>query len=133
MKPEGVSQSGRAYRIAICDDKKFEVSEIKLFLSSRGFYVQVFENARLLVDHVKRLPGDFDLLVLDIVMPVLDGFAAFHELRQTGRFPRTMFISVENTPAVIRHLLESGAADYVVRPFTKEALVERMKKVLSRG
>jgi len=132
MKPDGVSSTGRAYRLAICDDKKFEVSDLKLFLSSRGFFVQSFENARLLVEHVKKLPGDFDLILLDIVMPVLDGFAAFHEMRETGRMPKIMFISVENTPAVMRSLLEAGAVDYLTRPFTKEVLVDRIKRAVAR-
>jgi len=132
MKPDGVSSTGRAYRLAICDDKKFEVSDLKLFLSSRGFFVQSFENARLLVEQVKKLPGDFDLILLDIVMPVLDGFAAFHEMRETGRMPKIMFISVENTPAVMRSLLEAGAVDYLTRPFTKEVLVDRIKRAVAR-
>lgn len=132
MKPEGVSPGGRPYRIAICDDRKFDVSELKLFLSSRGFYVQSFENGRQLADHVKSRPGDFDLILLDIVMPVLDGYAAFFEMKDTGRMPRVVFFSVENTPAVIRHVLENGASDYVTRPCKKEDLLERIKPVLGK-
>ncbi len=133
MKPDGVAPSGKAYRIAICDDKKFEVSDWKLFLGSRGFYVQSFENALDLVAHVKKLPGDFDLVILDIVMPVLDGYAAFHELKSSGRLPKVMFISVENTPAVVRSLIEAGAVDFLARPVTKDTLLERIKRAVGRG
>jgi len=132
MRPDGVSPGGRPYRIAICDDRKFDVSELKLFLSSRGFYVQSFENGRLLADHVKGKPGDFDLVILDIAMPVLDGYAAFFEMRDSGRMSKILFYSVENTPAVIRHVLENGASDYVTRPCKKEDLLERIKTVVAK-
>ena len=132
MKPDGVAPTGKAYRIALCDDKKFDVSDWKLFLGSRGFYVQSFENALELVAAVRKLPGDFDLIVLDLVMPVLDGYAAFFEMKASGRMPKVMFVSVENTPTVVRSLIEAGAADYLARPFTKDVLLERIKKVLAR-
>lgn len=132
MRPDGVSPGGRPYRLAICDDKKFEVSELKLFLSSRGFYVQSFENGRQLVDHVSAKPGDFDLIILDISMPVLDGYAAFFEMKDSGRMPKILFYSVENTQAVVRHVIENGASDYVTRPCKKEDLLERIKTVVGK-
>ena len=130
---EGVSRDGRRFRVIIADDDQAEAGSLASFLQSSGFeQPAIVENGRALVNAVRGAKEPPDLILLDIIMPVLDGFAAFWELKQFPETPPVIFLSVENSVAVVKYLLENGAADYITRPLNRAKLMERVGKVLDR-
>ena len=131
---EGVGPDGRAFRVIIADDDATEAGNLARLLETLGFDEPlIVGNGRALVTAVRSAKEPPDLILLDIIMPVLDGFAAFWELKQLPRTPPIIFVSVENSVAVVKYLLENGAADYITRPLNRSKLLERMSKVLGRG
>ena len=120
-------------RVLICDDKNFEALEYRQILESRKIKVlQVFSNGHDLLDWVRKHPKEADVVLLDIIMPVVDGYAAFHELRRLAPELKVIFISVENSAPLIKTVLSMGALDFITRPIKRDALAERVLKALRR-
>jgi DNA-binding NarL/FixJ family response regulator len=130
---EGIGPNGKPYRIVICDDRRLEVQQIKQFLESKRFQiVQTFENGRQLVEWWKTHKGEVDLIVLDIIMPVLDGYAALWEMKEAGPIPRLVFVSVENTATLIKDVMMQGALDYLPKPLKRDVVIERVAKAVRK-
>ncbi len=126
-------KTGKAFRVLICDDNEPEAHALKQLLLTHGYIVPATPvDGRELVTWLRKNPGEADLVLLDIIMPRLDGFAAFWEIKQLKPFPRIVFMSAENSSAVIRHVLENGAYDYVTKPINRVKLLDRVKVAVRR-
>ncbi len=95
---------GQPFRGIICEDKKAEAMKMRQILESRGYEIlAVAENGRELMNLLNgEHKGKVDFVLLDIIMPVLDGYAAFTEIRDAGIPVRVLFVTVENSRAVMR-------------------------------
>ena len=125
---------GQPFRGIICEDKKQEAMKLRQVLESRGYGVlAVVENGRELMKLLNgELKGKADFVLLDIIMPVLDGFAAFHEIRD-GKIPvRVIFVSVENSKAVMENVLRLGASGYITKPLDRDTILQKLDEALSR-
>ncbi len=124
---------GRPYQALICEDKKQEAQRLRQILESRGYHVvDVAENGRDLLRMLEEHRGKIDFVMLDIIMPVLDGYAAFHEMIEQKHSVRTIFLSVENSKAVIESLLRLGAAEYITKPFDRDSVLQKVEKALTK-
>lgn len=117
------------YKILICDDEKDIVSALKIYLTSEGYECYTAYNGREAVDVVKNL--DVHLVLLDIMMPTLDGVSALAEIRQLSNIP-VIFLTAksEDTDKILG--LNVGADDYVTKPFNPVELIARVKSALRR-
>ncbi len=111
--------------ILIAEDEQRIASFIDKGLSANGFAVTTVADGRSAYEYV--LTGNFDLMILDIGLPEMDGFEVLRRLRAEGhRVPvivLTARSSVRDTVAV----LEGGADDYVAKPFRFEELLARVR------
>jgi two-component system, OmpR family, response regulator MtrA len=99
-------------------------------LERAGFRVEcVGDGAAALLAVAERHP---DLVILDVMLPVLDGFAVCHEIRQRSSLPVLMLTARTGTEDVVRGL-ELGADDYVTKPFEPTELVARVHALLRRA
>src|SRR5215467_1122378 len=80
----------------------------------------------------KALDGDFDLVLLDVMMPGLDGFEILHQLRRRSQIPVIM-LTARIAQADRIAGLEAGADDYLPKPFGPEELLARIRAVLRRA
>lgn len=119
-------------RFIICDDQKLRVQEIRQILGSNPRYhvMETFANGRDVADWVKRNPGKADVLFLDIIMPVMDGYAAFFEIHAADPALKVIFISIENSPPLVKDLLSHGAAGFVPKPVDREKVNAAIVKAL---
>jgi DNA-binding response OmpR family regulator len=112
-------------RILIAEDEARIASFLEKGLRANGFTTTVIEDGREALDLAAS--GDFDLLILDVGLPGLDGFSVLRELRGRGRRLPVVILtardSVEDTVAG----LEGGADDYVPKPFRFEELLARVR------
>lgn len=126
----GISPSGRPFTVIITESSKFQSKQLQQILESEGYQVVgVAETGKELIDLYKK-NKQVDLITMEIFLPVMDGYAAFWELKELGVIPRVLFISEENTPTVIKSLLDAGAMDYVVKPIKREKILEKVKEVM---
>ena len=115
--------------ILVVDDEKNIVQLARLYLNNEGFRVEAAHDGKQALEKVKAVRPD--LVVLDIMMPEMDGLAVCRELRKTSNVP--VIILTARGDDVDRIVgLELGADDYVTKPFNPRELVARVKAVLRR-
>lgn len=111
-------------------DDDVNISElVKLYFEKEGFVVTTFDNGKDALDSVKKQAPD--LIVLDIMMPIIDGYEVLKELRKVSRIPVIMLTAKGETFDKVLGL-ELGADDYLVKPFEAKELLARVKAVLRR-
>lgn len=122
-------RSNRDISILLVDDDADLRSLMSEFFSEHGYQVTVApDGARGL--ELARQP-QFDLVILDVMMPALDGFAVLEQLRKTSKVPVIMLTARTETASRI-HGLESGADDYLPKPFDPQELLARVRAILRR-
>ncbi len=117
------------YRILVCDDEKDIVSALRICLKSEGYEVDSATNGKEAVQKCRN--GKYDLLLLDIMMPVMDGIAAMASIREFSNIP-ILLLTAKGEDADIIHGLNVGADDYVTKPFYPAELMARVRSQLRR-
>jgi signal transduction histidine kinase len=114
--------------ILIVDDEKINLDLTARVFRNRGFKVLTAANAPEALALVKG--NNPEIVVLDYMMPEMNGFSALKEIRQ--RFPATYVIILtgRGSERIAVELMKAGASDYIVKPFLNQDLVERVEKVL---
>ena len=117
-------------RILVADDDKNIRELIKLYLVKEGF--AVYEAADGAETIVKAQQANPDLLVLDLMMPVLDGVEVCRQIRRFSKLPIIMLTArAEDDDRILG--LETGADDYLTKPFNPRELIARINAVLRRS
>ena len=119
-------------RIVIIEDEKDIVELVSYTLRKEGFDVQGFGRGKEGLEHLRYKPAD--LVLLDILLPDLDGLEICKRLRGDERLKRIQVIFLTAKGEELDRVLglELGADDYVVKPFSPRELVARVKAVLRR-
>lgn len=103
-------------RIAIVDDEIDILESLEKFLLRSGkFEVEIFSNSSQALDNVKH--GTFDLLLLDIMMPQLDGMSFLKEVKNSNTSIKVIMMTAFSTQDKIVECRKLGAEDYVTKPF----------------
>ena len=106
-------------RILVVDDEPDIRNILHILLSSRGYEVDEAENGLRAVELVRAQP-DYDLIILDIMMPGMDGVAACTEIRQHSVAP-ILFLTAKAQPADMSDAYGSGGDDYLIKPAGRSA------------
>jgi two-component system copper resistance phosphate regulon response regulator CusR len=118
-------------KILIVEDEQKTGDYLKQGLSEAGF---VTDLARDGVDGLHlALTDDYDLVVLDVMLPKLDGWQVLRELRQKGKHLPVLFLTARDQVEDRVKGLEFGADDYLVKPFAFSELLARVRALLRRG
>lgn len=117
------------YNVLVCDDEKDIVSALKIYLTSEGHNVIEAYNGKEAVDIVEK--QEIHLVLMDIMMPVLDGIQAMVQIREISNVPVILLTAKsEDTDKVLG--LTVGADDYITKPFNPVELQARVKSQLRR-
>ena len=113
------------YNILICDDEKDIVSALKIYLEAEGYTTFTACNGLKALDVLRR--EKVHLVLLDVMMPEMDGIAALSRLREESNVPVILLTAKsEDTDKVLG--LNVGADDYVTKPFNPVELCARGRK-----
>ena len=115
--------------ILVCDDDREIVDAIKIYLSGEGFEVLTAYDGEEAIKLMAK--NRVDLLIIDIMMPVLDGIRATMKIRENSTVPIIM-LSAKSEDADKILGLNIGADDYLTKPFNPLELVARVKSQLRR-
>ena len=116
--------------ILVVDDEKNIVQLARLYLTNEGYRVETAFDGKQALERAKSVRPD--LIVLDIMMPEMDGLTVVQELRKTSKVPVIMLTARgEDIDRIVG--LEVGADDYMAKPFNPRELVARVKAVLRRS
>ena len=117
-------------KILIADDDKSIVELMRLYLEKEGYKCITAENGKIAL---KKFETDTpDLIILDIMMPEVDGWQVCREIRKSSNVPIIMLTAKGETFDKVLGL-ELGADDYMVKPFETKELIARIKAVLRRA
>lgn len=115
--------------ILVCDDDTAVHSSLGIYLEDNNYlYTSVFDGKESLN---QALSGNFDLIILDIMMPYFSGIEVCKEIRKASKVPIIMLTAKGEEIDVLLGL-ELGADDYIVKPFNPREVVARIKTVLRR-
>lgn len=116
-------------KILVVDDEKKIVDIVTAYLIAQKFEVEVaYSGTEALTKFYKWHPN---LVVLDLMLPDLDGNEVTRRIRQDSKTPIIMLTAKSSDESIVNGL-QSGADDYVVKPFSPRVVVERIKTVLRR-
>ena len=113
----------------VVDDERAIRRLLRMYLADAGFTVTEAPDGEQALEQVRR--GGIDLVLLDVMLPGMDGYEVCRRLRETGSLPVIM-ITARTDEANRITGLELGADDYVVKPFSPVEVVARVKAVLRR-
>jgi two-component system KDP operon response regulator KdpE len=126
-----MSASTRGPRsILVVDDEPHLVRAVRMYLELQGYAVFGAQSGEEALEAIRdRLP---DLVLLDVMLPGLDGFETLQQLRRVSNVPVIMLTSLAEEDQSV-HGLTLGADDYVAKPFSQKELVARVQAVLRRA
>lgn len=117
------------YRILVCDDDRDIVSALKIYLTAEGYEVLEAYNGKQALEAA--VSQEIHLILMDLMMPEMDGITATAKLRETSNIPIIMLTAKsEDGDKVLG--LNIGADDYITKPFNPIEVVARVKSHLRR-
>ena len=119
-----------AYHILVVDDEKLIVKGIKCSLEQDGMEVTAAYDGEEALQYIKE--GNFDLVVLDVMLPKMDGLQVCQQVREFSQIPIIMVTAKGEDMDKIMGL-EYGADDYITKPFNILELKARIKAILRRS
>lgn len=120
-------------RILLADDEEDIKTVVAMFLQTQGYEVVTAFDGLDALERAKE--QKFDLIILDIMMPVLDGFEVCKRLKEdesTKDIPVLMLSAAAHVESVNKGM-EAGARDYIIKPFEPDKLREKVEEVLAGG
>lgn len=115
--------------VMIVDDAAFMRMMLKDILTKNGYnVVGEAENGAIAVDKYGELNPD--LVIMDITMPEMDGLQAVREIRKRAPQARVIMCSAMGQQAMVIDAIQSGAKDFVVKPFQADRVIEAVSKAL---
>ncbi|CQR29389.1 DNA-binding response regulator in two-component regulatory system with CusS [Thiomonas arsenitoxydans] len=118
-------------KLLVIEDEAKTADYLRQGLSEAGFVVDLARNG--LDGHHLAMTGDHDLIVLDVMLPDVDGWRILHALREAGRDVPVLFLTARDSVEDRVKGLELGADDYLVKPFAFTELLARVRTLLRRG
>ena len=116
-------------RVMICDDAAFMRMMIKDILTKNGY--EIAAEAENGMKAVEKYPeARPDLVLMDITMPEMDGIEALKKIKEIDPGANVIMCSAMGQQAMVIEAIQSGAKDFIVKPFQAERVLEAVKKVV---
>ncbi|HXO39554.1 MAG TPA: response regulator transcription factor [Candidatus Acidoferrum sp.] len=119
-------------RILVVEDESHIAQGLRFNLEAEGHSVELAEDGEDALDRMLVKNQLFDLVLLDVMLPGKDGFTVAHELRQQQNFAPILMLTARGRPEDVLKGFESGADDYLTKPFNLDILVARIGGLLRR-
>lgn len=118
--------------ILVCDDSRTVRQQVVFVLTDEGHEVGEAENGEQGLERLSHC--QYDLIVLDMNMPKLDGFGFLENMRKTPGYEKTpvVMLTTENAVAKMQQAKDLGAVGWLVKPFQPDRLIMTVKKILGQ-
>jgi len=119
-------------RILVVEDETHLAEGLRFNLEAEGHSVQITDNGEEALVRLLEKNEDFDIVVLDVMLPGKDGFIVAQELRQARNYIPVLMLTARGRPEDVLNGFESGADDYLPKPFELSILMARITSLLRR-
>jgi DNA-binding response OmpR family regulator len=119
-------------RILVVEDEAHLAEGLRFNLEQEGYSVKVIGNGEEALERLSQNKDEFDALVLDVMLPGKDGFTVARTLRETKNFIPLLMLTARSRPEDVLQGFESGADDYLPKPFNLAILIARVGSLLRR-
>ena len=116
--------------ILLCEDEESLGMLVREYLQAKGYDAELYLDGE--AGYKAFVKGKYDMCLLDVMMPKMDGFTLARELRSINSEVPIMFLTAKNLKDDILEGFKLGADDYLTKPFSMEELVYRMEAILRR-
>ena len=117
-------------KILLCEDDESLGMLLREYLQAKGYDAELYPDGE--AGYKAFLKNTYDMCVLDVMMPKMDGFQLASEIRQVNQEIPIIFLTAKNLKEDIFDGFKIGADDYITKPFSMEELVLRMEAILRR-
>lgn len=115
-------------KILYVEDNQDTAEAVKIILNNAHFEVETASCGKDALEIAKK---HFDLVLLDIMLPDMSGWDIFEKLRKNSKVKFAFLSAIPVSVERMKELKKAGVSDYITKPFTKEDLIKRIKKMLS--
>ena len=119
-------------KILIVEDESHLAEGLKFNLEAEGHEVEIAGDGRVGVERLSDPEAAFDLLILDLMLPELNGFEVARRARAAGNFVPILILTAKDDAQDVVRGLEEGGDDYLTKPFRLEELLARVRGLLRR-
>lgn len=126
-----LNESEESQRLLVVEDEEHLAAGLKLNLELEGYVVVLAASAREAGEKLLQ-PEGFDAIVLDVQLPDVDGFTLCKKIRKSGNYTPVIMLTARASAEDRVRGLESGADDYLVKPFELDELLARVRSMLRR-
>jgi DNA-binding response OmpR family regulator len=120
-------------KILIVEDEHHLAQGLSFNLEADGHQITMVRDGEAALQRLLGQPGAFDAVILDVMLPGRDGFEVAHELRRSGDFVPILMLTARGRADDILRGFESGADDYLPKPFELAILLARVRGLLRRS
>jgi len=118
-------------KILYTEDDKDIAEAVKIILTKAGFLIDIAYTGK---ECLEKSENGFDLYLLDIMLPDMSGWDIFMSLKEKGHKAKFSMISaIPVSSQRLNELKKAGLSDYIMKPFTKEELIDKVKRILDNG
>ncbi len=128
----GSGDEGDKVRILVVDDEDHLAAGLKLNFELEGYAVDIAPTTRDAARQLLR-PDAYAAIILDVMLPDLDGFTLCKRLRDSGNYTPVIMLTARTNPEDRVRGLEAGADDYLVKPFVLDELLARVRSLIRRA
>ncbi|HVW63334.1 MAG TPA: response regulator transcription factor [Puia sp.] len=119
-------------RVLLVEDEADLGNVVKQYLEISDFEVDWLQNGKLAYEHIRKDPGRYHIILIDVSMPEMDGFQLAEKIVALGYDIAFLFLTARNEKADRLRGLKIGADDYISKPFDVDELVLRIKNIIRR-
>jgi DNA-binding response OmpR family regulator len=119
-------------RILIVEDEAHLADGLRFNLEAEGHEVDIDGDGQQALDRLLANRSRYDAVVLDVMLPGKDGFSVVKQLRTEGHYVPVLMLTARSRPEDVLHGFESGADDYLPKPFELQILLARLRGLLRR-
>lgn len=119
-------------RVLVVEDEQHLADGLRFNLEAEGYDVNVVDTGEAALALLSAGTQPFDAVILDIMLPGVDGFHVMSEMRRHGQFIPTLMLTARGHPDDVLHGFAAGADDYLTKPFELSILIARLHGLLRR-
>jgi two-component system, OmpR family, alkaline phosphatase synthesis response regulator PhoP len=119
-------------KVLVVEDEQHLAEGLRFNLEAEGYQVELVETGEAALETLKTESAGFDVVILDVMLPGINGFGVISQLREAGQFVPTLMLTARGHADDVLQGFAAGADDYLTKPFELSILIARIRGLLRR-